>query len=570
MKKIFFGFLFLLSCSTQTIKTQAIQQNEFQTEIADYAKNWDERKLATLHAYDTRGLCGGFPKINLKTAPGFCVGLLDNGEGTVFPRTALQIDSKNILLVDMGGWKESNGKIYLLTLVNGKYIRKTILDAATSNNPIVKKALDRPHLLLRGPDQKIYLSSTSMIVRLDPFANPIENSFQIVIADLPNSGLHPLKVFTFDDQQNLYINVGSATNVCKKQGSIFDQKAECSEAEDQEMGQAQVRKYLKNSDGSYSKNFVIYSKGLRNSMGLLWNKSGQNLFQAENGRDNIFENDKNLSNTDLPHEEFNILVEGQNYGWPYCYDNNLNNPEWAGYNCSSQKMPHLLMPAHSSPLSLMTYQGNLFPTWYKNRMLISLHGYEPRGHRIIAYLRDDKGLPTKDPLSIVYGWDANGNQPKGSPVGLSEMSDGSVLIVEDKNRKVLRLFYDPTIGDGKPVNEIPKVIKSGDETKNQQLKEKLEKALAGPSAPIFALVQNQLIDKHCTGCHSGADARGLELAPFDFEGNESRILQMKKQNQILLHLKGENSFAQMPPDGFKDLAEKNKLIDLYIQWLNKK
>ena len=83
-------------------------------------------------------------------------------------------------------------------------------------------------------------------------------------------------------------------------------------------------------------------------------------------------------------------------------------------------------------------------------------------------------------------------------------------------------------------------------------------------------MQNQLIDKHCTGCHSGADARGLELAPFDFEGNESRILQMKKQNQILLHLKGENSFAQMPPDGFKDLAEKNKLIDLYIQWLNKK
>ncbi len=558
---------FLVSCSTRQLKTEAVQQNTFHAEIADYAKNWDERKLAALPTYETSGMCGGFPKINLKTAPGFCVGLIDNGEGTVFPRTSLQIDSKNILVVDMGGWKESNGKLYVLTLVNGKYIRKTILDAAISKNVLVKKALDRPHLVLRGPDQKIYLSSTSMIVNLDPLAANIENTIKVVVDEIPNLGLHPLKVFTFDDQQNLFVNVGSATNVCKKQGILFDKKSECSEVEDKQIGQAQVRKYLKNQDGTYSKNFVIYSKGLRNSMGLLWNKNLQLLFQAENGRDNIFENDKNLSNTDLPHEEFNILSEGQSYGWPYCYDKNLNNPEWAGYNCSTQTAPHILLPAHSSPLSLINYQGDLFPAWYKNRMLISFHGYEPRGHRIVAYLRDDKGLPTKDPLSIVYGWDATGNQPKGSPVGLSEMSDGSVLIVEDKNRKVLRLFYDVKLGDGKPVNEIPAFVKSADEQKNIVMKQKLDTALTGQNPPLFAKIQNQIIDKHCTGCHSGADARGLELAPFDFEANEKRILENKKQNQILSHLRGENNFAQMPPDGFKDASEQRQIIDLYIQWL---
>lgn len=574
MKYILFIFInsivFLLSCSTPSIEIKNPEQKKIEPEVADYVKSWDERKLATLPVYNSSGLCGGFSKIDIKTAPGFCVGLLDNGEGMVFPRTAIEVDAKNILVVDMGGWKESNGKLYLLTLTNGQYIRKTILDAATSKNALVKKALDRPHLILRGPDQKFYLSSTSMIIRLDPLVTPIEKSFEVVIDELPHLGLHPLKVFTFDDQQNLYVNVGSATNVCKKQGIFFDKQPECSEVEDKQIGQAQVRKYLKNNDGTYSKNFIIFAKGLRNSMGLLWNKNLQVLFQAENGRDNIAENNSSLNNANLPHEEFNILSEGQSYGWPYCYDNNLNNPEWSGYNCSTQRAPHMLMPAHASPLSLMTYQGSLFPTWYKNRMLISLHGYEPRGHRIVAYLRDDKGLPTHNPLSIVYGWEAVGNQPKGSPVGLSEMSDGSVLIVEDKNRKVLRLFYEAKNGDGKPVDEIPITIKSEDEQKIELMKQKIETALASDHPPLFAKVQRLMIDKYCTGCHAGADARGLELAPYDFEGNEKRILENQKQNQILSHLKGENNFAPMPPDGFSTQTEKDNVINLYIQWLNTK
>lgn len=561
--------IFASACSLQSLKQKVTTQND-QPETTDYVKNNDERKIAALSVYSTSGTCGGFPKISVSTAPGFCVGLIDSGEGMVFPRTAVQVDAKNILLVDMGGWATSNGKLYMLTLVNGKYVRKTILDAATSKNPLVKKALDRPHLILRGPDGKFYLSSVSMIVRLNPLAQPIENSFEVVIDELPNLGLHPLKVFTFDDQQNLYVNVGSSTNVCKKQGFYFEKKSDCSEVEDKNIGQAQVRKYLKNNDGTYSKNFIVFAKGLRNSMGLLWNPNLQSVIQAENSRDNIAENDPTLNNTDLPHEEFNILSEGKSYGWPYCFDNNIQNPEWKGFDCSSQTAPLMLMPAHASPLSLMEYKGNLFPAWYKNRMLISLHGYEPRGHRIVAYFRDDKGLPTKDPLSIVYGWDSKGTQATGSPVGLTEMSDGSVLIIEDKSRKVLRLFYDAKLGDGKPVNEISKSITLPADKNTELLKRRLEETLGAGNPPLFAKIQNQMIDKHCVGCHSGADARGLQLDKYDFEGNEKRILENKKQNQILSHLKAENNFAQMPPDGFTDLNERNRLIDLYIQWLNSK
>ncbi len=45
-----------------------------------------------------------------------------------------------------------------------------------------------------------------------------EDSLEIVISNIPKQGLHPLKAFAFDDQGNLFVNVGSATNVCQKDG----------------------------------------------------------------------------------------------------------------------------------------------------------------------------------------------------------------------------------------------------------------------------------------------------------------------------------------------------------------
>ena len=564
-----FTAMLLFSCAHQTPNKTA-QEVTFPIEKADYAKNWDERKISALSTYQTSGLCGGLPKIKINTAPGFCVGLIDNGEGMVFPRTAVQVAKNLIMVVDMGGWKESNGKLYLLSTEGGKITRKTILDAATSKDSLVKKALDRPHLIKKGPDGKFYLSSTSMIVTLDPLASPIEKSFKVVIDQIPNQGLHPLKVYTFDGDMNMYVNVGSATNVCQKQGVLFENRSECTEVEDNQKGQAQIRKYLRNPDGSYNQNYIIYARGLRNSMGLMWDAKNNFLVQAENSRDNIAEFDKNLENVNLPHEEFNVVNEGDHFGWPYCYDNNKPNPEWKNKDCSKYKAPHKLMPAHASPLSLLQYTGELFPKWYQGRMLISLHGYEPRGHRIVAYLRDDNGLPTKEPLSIVYGWDANGNQAKGSPVGLTQLEDGSVLIVEDKSRKVLRLFYDAKMGDGKPVSEIPEHIEPPKNNPAEDLQKKLEKALAQNPPPLFAQIQKNIIDRHCTGCHAGADARGLELAPFDYEANEARIVSNKKEKQILYHLRSENNFAQMPPDGFPSLQEKDEAIKLYINWLQSK
>ncbi len=576
MNRFILGLFLLVFCACthqEIVNLTPPEGNDVET--ADYvSKNTLRRIAKDPPQYKIVGDCGGFPQINVKTAPGFCVGLLDNGEGTVMPRTAVEIAPGKILMTDMGGWDPSNGKLYLLTLTNGKYIRTTVLNANGSNDANIKAMLDRVHMITKGPDGLIYMASVTRLVRFNPLQPDWVKRIEILISNFPDvsGGLHPLKTFTFDNDKNIYINIGSATNVCKKEGIQFTKNSICPNAEKTESGQGQIWKYTRTSDGNYSPKYEVYAKGLRNSMGLWWHKEKNILLQVENGRDSINEINPDLSNRNLPHEELNVIKAGQHYGWPYCYDNNLSNPEWAHLNCSKFAAPYLLLPAHSSPLSLNIYDGPMFPAWYKNRVIIGLHGYEPLGHRIVAYLRDDNGLPAKRPLSIVYGWNADGTQALGSPVSISQMADGSLLIVEDKSRKVLRLFYNASLGNGAPVDEIPDIVledKTAD-AKLIQLKEKLAKTLSSSNPPTFAQIQNKMIDTNCVGCHAGADARGLELAPYDYENNELRILEHKKARQILGHLQGNMGLIMMPPDGFKNDTEKKAMIDLYTKWLTEK
>ncbi len=50
-------------------------------------------------AYRTQGDCGGFPRVNLQTAPGTCVGLVATKLG--FARAVAAID-QDVYVVDMG------------------------------------------------------------------------------------------------------------------------------------------------------------------------------------------------------------------------------------------------------------------------------------------------------------------------------------------------------------------------------------------------------------------------------------------------------------------------------------
>ena len=247
---------------------------------------------------------------------------------------------------------------------------------------------------------------------------------------------------------------------------------------------------------------------------------------------------------------------------------NKNNPEWTNVICKNYTPPYLMLPPHAAPLSMLKHSGLNFPAWYKNRIIMSFHGYAQFGHRIVTYLRDETGLPTGVPLSLVYDWKTEENKP-GTPVGLYEMKDGSILITEDNNKKVLKLFYNAAKGDGKAIREIDGTKterKTDNEEENRKLK--LQEIMRDPSsAPAFAKFQAKIIDNHCITCHGNEASPGIQLKKYDYLGNEKKLLELNKENELLGRISANPDYRTMPPAGFATQAEQDEAIALINAWI---
>lgn len=515
-----------------------------------------------LSIYKTVGICNGLPRINLKTAPGFCVGLVDSGEGMIKPRYTLSLDANHLVTTDMGGWKANSGKLYLLTLENKKWVRKTILEADKLSEPN-KCILDRTNQIIRGPNNEIYIVSARCVATLKPLEKNIVSTIQVKIGDLPSEGLHPIKAITFDNDGNLYMNVGSLTDNCELETSEV-----CHEIEG-DPARGVIRKYTRLTDNTYQPTFEIFAKGQRNSLALAWNELNQSLWTGENSRDYIDRKDSKLNGQEKPSDELNIVQKGDQLDWPYCYDDGKVSPEFPNAKCENLKHPHLLFPAHSAPLSFLKYDGKLFPPWYQNRLFVSLHGYAPYGHRIITYKRNDKLEPVGEPLSVVYGWDAQTGQSVGSPVGITQADDGSIFITEDTSQKILQLFYNAKEGAGTPVAELKVGTSKQDDSKlaadfaraEEKRKVSLAAKLQNKVVPLFTQIQNKVIDQNCMACHGGLNYPGIQILKYDDIGNYKKL-----KDQLWLRLNGQG-VPQMPPGG---LAAEHKAENLALvkRWVD--
>ena len=577
-KHILITALILTSCSHNP-NTSNLTQNYIdhkdskwmdEEDYVSYVEFFSRKPSSAGSTYKIIGDCDTFPRVDVKTAPGFCVGQVHDGVGLRKPRTAAAITSDQIVLTDMGSWTAYDGKIFLLDFNNGtSQLRELFSAKSFGPKDPRREIINRPHQVSKHKDGKFYVASSTSLLRFDPLAkNPIE-TIEVLITNLPAEGLHPLKSFAFDDSNNIYINVGAASNVCHKNAMGAVKKKYCDEAEDAKIGQGQIRVYKMDARGLVAPAFEIFAKGLRNSVALTWDAERKVLLQGENSRDAINKYAPSLSTANFPHDEINVVEKGKHYGWPYCYDNNLNSPEWKAVNCSGYTKPHMFLPAHSAPLALETYQGDLFPAWYKGRTFAALHGYEAKGHRIVTFKRNDKGLPTGIPQSVVFGWDTRGEQKYGSPSGLTELPDGSMIIVEDNNKKILRLHFDNSEGSGKPVEEIetppPAPANNANDEESRRLR--LLKKIQAGDAPPFTYFQAKVIDKTCYICHGGENAPGIQLIRYDDDGNELRLKKSGKGREMYSMVSGEQGFPPMPPQGFDNDAEKKEASNLLKLWL---
>jgi glucose/arabinose dehydrogenase len=372
--------------------------------------------------YKTSGLCDGFPRVSLRTAPGLCVGLVASGIG--FPRGVTTIGT-DISVADLGSRMPGRGRVLRLS------------SRGQGEVEVVLKGLDQPNGIAPAPGGQLYVGVIGGIIRFDPAARDPASSVRPVLTGLPGDGLHNLTAFAVAPDGALLVNVGSASDNCGT-GRSADRNKPCGELARVPPRAAILRVRPRLGGAVDARNAEVVAVGLRNSMALAFTPQGA-LLAAVNARDHIDKADRRLSDASLPHEPLVRVVRGADYGWPYCFDNRRASPEYPGYDCRSKRPPERLLPAHAAPLGAALARGGLLGPG--DRLLLAFHGYRPAGHRIVALPLDRAG-GTGAPADVVSGWDATQDHPRGAPVGIAVARDGGILVVEDRNGTLLRIGRD--------------------------------------------------------------------------------------------------------------------------------
>ena len=222
----------------------------------------------------------------------------------------------------------------------------------------------------------------------------------------------------------LYVSVGSATNATP-------------ENQPGAVERAAIHEY--NLDGTGHR---LFASGLRNPVGLAYFPGTALLWTSVNERDHLGD--------DLVPDFITSVRDGGFYGWPYSYIGSHVDPTVAAPRpelVARALTPEVLLPSHSAALGLLFYTGSQFPSEYRNSAFIALHGSINRsklaGYSVVR-VPFRNGKPSGPPESVLTGFIARDDEEKqawGRPVGLLQLSDGSLLISDDGGNRIWRLTY---------------------------------------------------------------------------------------------------------------------------------
>lgn len=320
---------------------------------------------------------------------------------------------------------------------------------------------------LRIHNDYLYFGSDTAVVRykLDPDKLVPEEKPEL-IASLPDQSEHEARSLAFDDQDNMFVNIGVPSNSCqeedRKKGSMGQDPCPLLE----KYGgiwkfDAETQNQTHEDDGE---RFVT---GVRNTVALDWNPHSKKLYGVMHGRDQLYQDfgeyyDQEES-AELPAEEFLLFKEDADYGWPYVFWNHHEDvfevaPEYGGDGKktdedSDYEEPIMAFPAHWAPNGLLFYTGNQFPDEYKNGAFVAFHGSwnrapEPQKGFNVVFVPFDGDLPSDDYEIFADDFAAtsdpikNPGDAKHRPNGLSQGPDGSLYITDDKDGTIFRVVYN--------------------------------------------------------------------------------------------------------------------------------
>ena len=271
--------------------------------------------------------------------------------------------------------------------------------------------LNRPHGLEFHNDW-LYIAEENKVIRVKiPNMKADMETLEIVVDNLPSGGHWTRTIKIKDDK--LFVSIGSSCNVC----------------EEQDIRRAAI------SECDLEGNCDLFASGLRNAVGFVFHPKTKEMWATENARDNIGEN--------LPPDEINIVRKGKHYGWPYCYSNNVPDPEYNDPSlCTDKEASDFDIQAHSAPLGLTFYFADQFPEEYFGDLFVAYHGSwnrkEKTGYKIVRIkIEDNKAIKVED---FATGW-LSGNKVLGRPVDII-VKNGDLFISDDNAGFIYRIYYE--------------------------------------------------------------------------------------------------------------------------------
>jgi len=241
---------------------------------------------------------------------------------------------------------------------------------------------------------------------------------EAVFDGYPKDKHHGWKYLRIGPDGMLYAPVGAPCNICLNDKEVF----------------ASLTRL--DPDG---KNFEIFARGIRNTVGFDWHPATGELFFTDNGRD--------MLGDDVPPEELNAAPKpGLHFGYPYCHGGDIPDPEFGKQKlCSEFSPPVWKFPAHVAALGIRFYKGKQFPSQYQGQLFVAQHGSwnrsTPQGYRV-ALVKFKAGQPVSDEV-FAEGWLQTNGDVLGRPVDVLELADGSLLVSDDLNGVVYRIEYKP-------------------------------------------------------------------------------------------------------------------------------
>ena len=369
----------------------------------------------------------------------------------------------------------TNGDIYVkLRTDTGKNGNVALRDVdGDGKADITKRFGDYPNDGRFATEMKIhngylYYSSELVVYRqkLDKSKLIPDSKPEVLVIDPYPIRWHNAKSLAFDGKGGMYVTFSGYTNSCEDLTRGYDDplatvlgKEPCDELE--YLGA--IWKFDENKLNQKLIDGKKYATGIRSVVGITWNKKDDKLFAVNHGRDYLYNHaPKHFSeweNSVLPADEFMLIEEGDDFGWPYTYydhfkDKRMLAPEYGGdgkKEANGYKDPILGLPAHWAPNDLLFYSGDQFPERYKNGAFIAFHGSTnrtpyPQAGYIVAFIPFQDGKPTVTWEAFADGFAGTDKikqmkDAKYRPMGLAQGPDGSLFISESKKGKIWRIIF---------------------------------------------------------------------------------------------------------------------------------